>query len=410
MKKALLFPTIAMALALADTVGLAAQDFSGSLEARLGWSWKAAELLPLSQVFTGGIEGAVGEQDLPAARYSGRLEVSYDPASAATSVELGETWAKLFAGPFDISLGNQVVAWSNSDAFWPSDVVNPMDLSLPVDPVKLPVPMGRILYNGKGLTIDLVAQPFWRPSLLPGSAWQPAPSLPAGMTVTGQTLVDNRPASVWDNAAYGGHIKASLGLLQGFDIGATFYRGRLPTPRATVDLLPTATPGSYTVATTLDYDRFNLIGADMLLAAGGGLLLKTEWGYKTLRDTSILEPEAGAASIQGVSGFEYRLGGVQLIGEYVLDWKKESAAEGDSLAHSAVGIASMDIGSRLNLKAAAIHEFKGTSGMVSPQLSYTLADGLKLSCAAFFFYGAADTTYGAWEGNSLGRVSLKQSF
>jgi hypothetical protein len=229
------------------------------------------------------------------------------------------------------------------------------------------------------------------------------------MTVTSMTTTDNKPEFGWDNVAYGGHIKASLGLLQGLDLGATFYRGRSSTPRATVAVTPTGAT-TLTVATTIDYDRLTMLGADLVLAPGAGLLLKTEWGYRTLRGSSLLEPEAGAASLQGVSGFEYNLAGVQLIGEYVLDWAKGTAAAGDSLAHSAVGIASVDIGSRVSLKAAAVHEFKGNSGMVAPQVSYTLADGLRLECDLFFFYGEADTIYGAWRNNSLGRLSLKFSF
>jgi hypothetical protein len=397
MKKKSLVLCISLAL---GGIGLAAQGFSGSVEAQAGWNWKDAQLLPFTQIVAGAVDGKVGDPDQPSAQYSAKLTLSYDPADASTSVDLGETWVKLFAGPFDLSAGNQVVSWSNTDAFWPIDVVNPMDLSLPIDPAKLPVPMARIVYNGDFITVDLVAQPYWIASILPAKDWQPANPLSA------LPVKNNVPAFTWNNAAYGGHVKASLGLLQGLDLGATFYRGRLPTPRASVDLDGTYTP----IGMTLDYDRFTMFGADLVLSAVGGLLVKSEWAYTTLRDSNIVKPEADAATLQGVSGFEYRLGGVQLIGEYVLDWAKDPEGKGDTLAHGAVGIASTDIGSRLNLKVAVVHEFKGDSGMVTPQFSYTLADALKLECAAYLFYGDGDTKYGDWKDNSLGRVSLKQSF
>jgi len=375
---------------------LAAQDFSGSIEARLGWYWGSKELAPLAQVFSGAVAGKVGEADQPAAQYEAGLEVSYDPATALSTPELGEAWVKFFAGPFDISVGNQVVAWGGSDVFVPSDAVNPVDLSLPVDPAKMPVPMGRLVYNGDFLTLDLVAQPYWISPRLPGAPWaQPL------QISTEFAAVD--PS--WDNVSYGGHLKASLGLLQGLDIGLTAYRGRDYRPTATVILDASYNP----VSITLSYDRLTLLAADLVFAPGGGLLLKTEWGYRTLRDSSLLEPEAGAAKVQGVSGFEYRLGGVQLIGEHVLDWAKGGAAGGDSVKQSLVGIASLDLGSRTNLKVAAIYDLDG-DGMVGPQASYTLADGLKLEGSAFLFFGASDTTYGAWKDNSLGRFSLKYSF
>ncbi|HUX37303.1 MAG TPA: hypothetical protein VMV44_05310, partial [Rectinemataceae bacterium] len=323
------------------------------------------------------------------------LDIAYDPSTASAVAELGESWVKLFVGPFDISAGNQVLSWGSTDAFTPSDVVNPQDLSIPVDPVKKAVPLGRLVYNGDILTLDLVAEPFWVAPTLPGSRWTPVSPLP--------TTID--PVGIsWDNVSYGGHAKLSLDLLEGLDIGFTAYRGRSYTPTATLTF-----PGGSS-AITLDYDRLTLLGADAVLVPGGGLLLKTDWGYRTLRDSNILEPQAGAASLQGVSGFEYRIGQLQLIGEYVLDWSKGSAAAGDTIGHSLVGIASMDLGSRIGLKIAATHEFTGDSGLIAPQLSYTLADGLQLKGDMFFFYGASGTTYGAWRDNSLGRLSIKQSF
>ncbi|MEI6874564.1 MAG: hypothetical protein WCL50_05465, partial [Spirochaetota bacterium] len=194
-------------------------------------------------------------------------------------------------------------------------------------------------------------------------------------------------------------------ILQGLDVGLTAYRGRSYTPTSTVNFT-----GPYPSSVTLSYDRLTLLGADLVLAPAGSLLLKTEWGYRTVRDSSLIEPEAGAASLQGVSGFEYRLFGVQIIGEHVLDWTKGSSAEGDTLRHSAVGIVTAEIGERTTVKAAAIHEFKDQSGMVAPQVTYTIADGLQLNCALFFFYGKQGSTYGAWKDNSLGRLSLKYAF
>ncbi len=394
MKRAATFLILSALIAVGPALG--AQDLSGSLESRLGWYWGKANLLPQTQIFAGSLDGKVGDQDQPVAQYSGKLEVAYDPATATTSVALEEAWIKLLAGPFDLSFGNQVVAWSVSDAFNPSDIVNPVDLSLPVDPIKMPVPMGRIVYNGNGLTVDLVTQPYWVAPKLPAEPWAASSPLPTSFEAIGST---------WENTAFGGHVKASFGLLQGLDLGLTAYRGRTYTPTSTLNFT-----GMMQTSVTLAYDRLTYVGVDIVLAPGAGVLLKTEWGYRTLRDSSLLEPEAGAASLQGVSGFEYNLAGVQLIGEYVLNLAKGAAAVGDSLTHTVVGIASVDIGSRLSLRAAGVHEFKGSSGMVAPQLSYTLADGLKLKGELFFFYGESDTTYGDWSGNSLGRVSLNYAF
>jgi hypothetical protein len=381
---------------LGGGLSLAAQDFGGSLESRLGWYWSSPDLIALPQSFAAKVSGTIGDPELPSAQYSARLRVDYDPAAAAASLELGEAWLKLIAGPFDLFVGNQVVAWGSTDVFTPGDVVNPQDLGLPVDPVKMPVPLARLVYNGRSLSIDLVAQPFWVASIMPGSRWTTVPSLP----VTPPPAVE----LAWENMAFGGRIQASLGLLQGLDLGLTAYHGRSPTTTATITYT-----GPVPTGISLSYDPYTMLAVDATFAPGGSLILRTEWGYKTLRGTNPLEPVAGAASLQGVSALEFRLGQVQVIGEYVLDWAKDPDGAGDSLEHSVVAILSWEGGGRASLKAATIYKSDG-GGTVVPQFSYTIADGLKFDCGLYLFFGALDSTYGAWKDNSLGKLSLTYSF
>lgn len=400
---------IALLATAMAAAGLAAQGLSGSVETRLGWYWGSHELLPETQVLGLGLAGKVGDAESPAAQYLAKARLSYDPSTGLAKPSLDEAWIKLFEGPFDLSFGNQLVAWSVSDAFTPSDVVNPLDLSLPVDPAKIAVPLARVVYNSDVLTADFVAQPLWEPSVLPGSRWLPANPL-AVLPVTNTT-----PAFTWDNVAYGGHLKASFDLLGGLDLGATFYRGLLPTPRPVV-----AFTGPYPTGINLVYDRATRLGADLVFAPGGDLLLKSEWVYTTLDDSNLLDPQPAQAAAEGVSGIEYTLGPARLVGEYVLDWAKSSTGA-DDLKHSVVGILSLSPDSRLDLKVAGIYDFTGAgSGMVSPRLEYTLADGVKLQAESYFFFGDADASftslgvaqpsYGAWKDNNLGRVGLVYSF
>lgn len=396
----------AAALFAAPAIG--AQDFSGSLLTRLGWHWSASDLAPETQVLEAGVEGKMGGEENPSGQYRARLRLDYNPVGATTAAALGEAWIKLYEGPFDLSFGNQLVAWSVSDAFSPSDVVNPLDLNLPVDPEKIPVPLARAVFSAGAFSLDALAQPFWVAGELPGSPWVQA--YPAGVPVT-----PHSPSFAWENVAYGAHAKASFELLDGLDLGATFYRGYRSTPRPVIHL-----DQSYQlVGVDLVYDRQTVLGADLVLAPGGGLLLKAEWVYTSLNDSSLLEPVADKAAVEGVSGLEYRLGPVQLIGEHVLDWARNSG--GDELRQSAVLILSSDLGTRLSAKLAAVYDFSGSgAGMVTPQLSYTLADGLSLGAKAYVFFGDAgasyralgvtEPSYGSWKDNGLGRISLSYAF
>jgi hypothetical protein len=399
---------IAAALAAFLCAALGAADFGGYVETRAGWYWGSSELVsPMYQLLEGGVSGKVGDAEAPRAQYLAKVDLEYDPtagdSTTAATLRLGEAWIKIFEGPLDLSFGNQIVAWSISDGYWPSDVVNPWDYSLPMDPQRIPVPLGRVVLNGANYSIDLVAQPFWTESILPNPRWMP-PSESALAALPHDTSLDAKPDFSWDSVGYGGHLKASFELLQGLDLGATYYRGKSSAPTGPGFTYSGMYPSGYYYL----FDRSTLVGADLTLSPGGGILLKSEWGYTTLGDTDLLAPEDGKASAQGVSGFEYTIGTAQLEGEYVLDWTKGAT---EAFAHEAIGILTWSIDDRTEAKLAADYEFSGKGGfMLSPQGSYTIADGLKAGVEAYFFFGDKATIFGSYSGNDLATLSLKYSF
>jgi hypothetical protein len=400
----------ALAAALASVLCAAAgaADFSGFIQTRAGWYWRSSELVsPMYQVVEGEISGKAGDAQAPKAEYLADVDFEYDPAigtaASLMTVKLGEAWIKIFEGPFDLSFGNQIAAWSISDGVWPSDVVNPWDYTLPVDPQRIPVPLARIVLNGSSFSIDLVAQPFWTESVLPDSRWTP-PYESALASLTHQSGLDDTPRLSWDNVGFGGHAKASFELLQGLDLGATYYRGRASSPTG----VALSYSGPYPTGYSYLFDRSTLLGADLTLATVGGLLVKTEWGYTTLADTDLLAPADGKASAQGVSGFEYTLGDALVEGEYVLDWSKGATTP---FTHEAFVIVTWSVNDRVDLKIAASYDFSGSGGaMLSPQGSYTIADGLKASLESYFFFGDTSTTYGSFWKNDLATLGLKYSF
>jgi hypothetical protein len=230
------------------------------------------------------------------------------------------------------------------------------------------------------------------------------PSESAVASLPHNSSLDAKPDFSWDSVGYGGHVKASFELLQGLDLGATFYRGRSSSPTGLALTYSSGYPSGYYYV----FDRSTLVGADLTLSPGAGLLLKSEWGYTTLDDTDILSPEDGKASVEGVSGFEYTIGTAQIEGEYVLDWTKGAA---EAFTHEAIGIFTWSIDDRTDVELAGDCEFSGKGGyMLSPQGSYTIADGLKAGFKAYFFFGDKATTYGSYSSNDLATLSLKYSF
>jgi hypothetical protein len=390
--------------------GLSSQSLSLSVESGLGWWLRSDGLLPLSSTFEGKVEGKVGEPELPSAHYSAMIRADYDPLTAATKVSLKEAWIKSYAGPFDLSIGTQRVAWGSTDVFTPVDVVNPKDFSLPIAAEKKPIPLGRAVFNGKGFSMDIVVVPFWTGSDLPAARWQgSSASPPPGIVIDNQALITESPRASWDNLQFGGRLQATLDWFQGFDIGLTYFRGRDTIPTASVAMAPTATPGHYDMLVTMDYDRYSLGGIDAVLALDEGVLLRAEGGYKARNDSSWLSPDAGSASAEAVAGCEYAMARVSFMGELALDWAKGPAGSGDSLAKTIVAMVSAEPGARWSLKGLVIFNLDG-SGAASPQASFALADGLAAEVKAFAFWGGRSTKYGAWDDNDLAEMGFKYSY
>ena len=392
---------------------LGAQSLSGSLESGLGWYQSYTDLNATGPTAEVHIKGMVGSVDTPLAQYDIGGRAGWDPASQAASASLREAWVKTFVGPFDLSVGNQVVSWGSTDLFSPADVVNPQDYSLPVDKEKIPLALGRAFFNGPGITVDLVVAPFFAKSTLPAARWQStnALTIPTGVTIVGKSSTVDNPSTSWDNISVGGRVQGTLDVMQGIDLGFTFYKGRNTTPTITYALNPTANPGQYTLTTTQSYDRFMLAGFDSVIAFDFGLLWKTELAYRVYRDASWIDPAKNDASAEAVTALEYTipLVNIKATAEAVFDWTKGDSWTDGTNQTSLVLVLSATPDPRWSWKIAGIYDLDN-SCMVSSQIGFTVVDGLVLAARGFLFFGEGSTKWGAYQNNFLYEISVKYSF
>lgn len=148
---------------------------------------------------------------------------------------LREAYVGWFGQNVDVRFGQQRIAWGNSEAFTPNDVLNARDLRerLVFDPelVNLPTPAARLDWEIGSLTLGVVAQPFFVPDRvsLYGDNWSLVqPGAPrAHRRVFGLTagdedrtpIVDTRPPK---SIADGGSIGTSL-KFHSPKVDASFY-------------------------------------------------------------------------------------------------------------------------------------------------------------------------------------------
>ncbi|HKI55858.1 MAG TPA: DUF1302 family protein [Trueperaceae bacterium] len=365
--------------------------------------------------------GDVGGGVFPDASFEAELIGSYDGAGTGTDVHLGKAYATVYLGDTDLVVGQQIAFWGSTDAVNPEDVINPRDLSFPAaDPAdeRIPIPMVRaIIHDGKdGLKLDLVLVPVFRVSKVPGPAWQttsPATlQLPPGVTVVGQAdTADNLPAAKLANVQFGARMTLDLDILNGGDVSVAYFHGIRTTPTASATLLPTATPGQVLVQPVLDYDRYDLLGADFSLATAQAVF-RGEAAYTFTHDPNGTDPTIGNPGFQAVLEAEHTFpsGAVATLEGILEHTNGDQGRDNAATAFSSLATIQYDATARLTAQAAWLHDYSDGSGMLRPSLSYTFADGVTGNAELFVFYGRDGSRYGDWRDNSQLRVGLTYAF
>ncbi len=365
--------------------------------------------------------GDVGSGILPDASYEAELLGCYDAATDQTDVHLGKAYATVYLGNVDLIVGNQITFWGTTDAVNPEDVLNPRDLRYPVaDPAaqRMPVPMIRAVVHDPtdGLKLDLVVIPVFTASRQPGAAWQtgsqPSLALPPGVSIVGQAdTLDNLPAPELANVQFGVRGTLDLSVLSGGDVSLAYVHGIRTTPTPSANLLPTATAGQMLLQPVLNYDRYDLIGADFSLATSQAVF-RGEAAYTFTHDPNGTDPTIGNPGYKAVLEVEHTfasgaVGALEGIVEHTSADQGQSNATTDV---SSLATIQYDATARLSAQAAWLHDFTDGSGMVRPSLSYTFADGVTGNAELAVFYGRDGSRYGAWRTNSQLRVSLSYAF
>jgi len=365
------------------------------------------------------IDGEVGSGFFPDATFEATLLAGYDAVAADPfTLRLGPTYATVFIGDLDLSVGNQVVSWGSVDVLGPVDAINPRDLTYPVqEPAaqRLATPLLRATVHApEGVSIDAVIVPAFLPSTLPGARWQAAaalPPLPPGVSIVGVSdPIEERPAFELGNVQFGVRATADLDVAGGADASVTFYRGFRHTPTVWVDLVPTGTPGAFLVQPHLTYDRLTLLGADFSMVVGT-FVLRGEAGYGFGEDPDGVDPRVGNDTFDAVLGVERSFpGGAYLTLQGVYQ-RSAADAGGDAMQSVATVLAAtFDPGTRVGADVAWFHAWGDGSGVLRPSLRYTFADGLIGSVEGAVFYGRDTSTYGAWRDNSQFRLGVTFAF
>lgn len=376
----------------------------GELETPFGLSLSSASTaLSGGTRFTLKLSGSVGVEEMPTAAFSANLIARTDLATGTTRLELGETYLTAYVGDFDLSAGNLKVNWGATDLFSVLNTINPQDLTRMES---IPVPAIRAVWNLPDENrLEAVLVPGFTPSILPATV-APAPAnLPPGVSIVGQDpALDNRPTARLENLQYGLRYTGGLDLFDGGDFSLSFYGGPRHTPTATIQLIPTYTPGQFRVLPVFNYDWIQVLGADTNLTISG-FAVRAEAAYTFTQDMDGTNPAIGNPSLEATAQTEFSLNQINYTVLLNTRWQKGETGQSDPFSLNAALIVSHLLDSRTTLSGAWVQSLTDGSGVVMPGLEYTLADGFKLEGGLRLSYGGISSSLNP-SGSTGGQLSL----
>lgn len=396
--------SVGIAFAQADVA------LSGELEADFGVAPLTGEFSIAGTSFDLSFDSEVGADFFPDAAFRVTLESRYD-ATLGASASLGDAYATLYLGDFDLLVGQQTVAWGSTDFVNPVDVLTPADLSRgAIYARKLPVPMLRGVYNSPlNLKIDAVLLPVFRPSILPELS-PPMIAPPAGTVVVGQNPpILDVPEAKLENTQFGLRATYNVDLLEGADISANYVYGLSTTPTASVAFLPTEQEGEVIVQPNLRYDRYQLFGVDFSLAALGRVF-RGEAAYTLIPNSDGTAANDAGSRLDAVLGAEASFADVTLITQGLMNFRTATELSPQLLDFSSTLSALYNLDNRTSLDGTWLQNYSDGSGFASGKLEYAFADGVKGAFRVTAYYGNEGSVWSAFQNLSDLRLGLAYAF
>jgi len=332
---------------------------------------------------------------------------------------LDEAWLRVFAGQVTIQGGIMRAAWGRADSLSVLDVLNPRNLSdltlRDEKDRKIAVPMLRLTRSlGKRFTADLVYLPWFEGDRIARTGlWVPTQLKPfAAATI-------NTPSTT--GLDYGQAGLRITGGLQGIDLGAQYFYGRLTTPfMDTMDaFIFLSTPTAPFPPIDIGYNPYHQVGADLAFAAAG-FNVRLEAGINLTEDAAGTDTLIYNQHAVWSAGFDRDLFeginlNLQAMGKVRLNHDKITSALD---IESGTNITSTQVAALLSrsfMRDTVKLELLGILGaekldyMVEPGIVLTIGEA-ELALRGRYFGGNAEGDFGQFNDRSYVNLSSKYIF
>ncbi len=266
-------------------------------------------------------------------------------------LELDEVYLDYHADKFDLRLGKQRLSWGTALQINPTDVINPVNMEDPLGEKLALYAVAIDYYLGYNTKINLV----WVLIFKPAFREVPHPSMPE------QLIILDEVEPVLENSELG--VRVSLMGINGWDFSASYFRGRedFPTPSIEPGMPPQV---------NASFQKTQMLGLDLATTIGDAGL----WG-----EGAYFLPEDGQGYYQFVLGGDYGFqNGLVLIGQYY-------HVSGKNSNNNLIFAAEYPFGLMHSAKLGAIYSLDSNEYLLSPEVTFSLADFAWLIVGAQYF-------------------------
>jgi len=310
-----------------------------------------------------------------------------------------EAYLEWSPGPWEVRVGEQIVAWGTADGLNPTDNLNPRDYLDLIDNEKIPVLALSTTYHFSEVTsLQFVIIPFFTPSRFDGqdSRWSLFPAAPPTLDFD-----RNLPGDTLSNMQWAARLKTSW---QGWDFSVSYFDGYDDIGRPTLVTSPLGVP----TGVRFDYDKVRILGLDFA----------TTWGDLGIHGELAHTWTDGRHNdnfLQYILGIDYTFADIRpgqnlrLILEYAGQHVTSKGRDldgvpptrlGRELDGSLLGRAVYELNERAAVELKACVNLRGKSNCYfQPSFRYDINDDLRMIVGADIFTGSDNTFFGQFDNN-----------
>ncbi|NIM18808.1 MAG: hypothetical protein GTO51_00915 [Candidatus Latescibacteria bacterium] len=343
-----------------------------------------------------------------------RLDMFHDALGRDFDIDLREAYINYTAGPFDFTLGRQIVTWGVGDLIFINDVF-PKDwesffLGRPLEYLKFGVDGLRMRLSSGLVNADILAVPTFEPDNLPGSdrffLFDPLAAI--------SSRREQLPGRTFENTELAVRVYRYI---WGFDVSGYAYKGFWRSPGMMTD--DPAAPTEVMIF----YPELFVYGFSAQGRAPGGVV-SLEAGYYDSRDDSDgADPSIPNSQVRFLIGYQRQMwedfnAGVQYHAERMQDHETYTASLPGGFPEQSeyrdtvtLRLTQLLKHQTLKLSFFGFYSPADTDYLLQPSITYKFADSFSTTIGGNIFGGKEETTFlGQFEKNDNTYLSALFTF